>query len=119
VELIGGNVRAVAQRRERRDVKHEQARHPTVKVGVSARARKIKKVYMAVIERTGGEEVFTIVGPDDERIPIVATNDADLAALSEYARGQAKATQQSVSIICFTTRSHYETFRPVTTGDNE
>jgi hypothetical protein len=100
-------------------VAQAKARRPAVKVGVSARARKIEKVYLAVVERPGGEDIYTVIGPGGERIPIVALGDADLAALGDFARGQASTTGRSVSIICFTRRARHETFRPVTTGDNE
>ncbi len=95
----------------------DRARHQPV-VGVT-RTRNIEKVYLAVTDQAedAAEGVYTVAGPHDERLPVVAIDDKDLEALRRYARAQAKRTGKTVSIICFTNRTHHETFHPVTTGD--
>jgi len=98
-------------------VKNGRAGRPTIRVGVSAHGKKIERVYMAVVELAEGEGVYAAVGPNGEKLPVVAIDEKDIAALSEHARGQANATGQTVSIICFTKRTHHETFRPSTTQD--
>lgn len=92
-------------------------REPVVRV--TPHTQRIEKVYLAVtdLDRGDVEGVYSVVGPHDERLPVVAIDDKDLTSLRQYAQSQATATGKTVSIICFTHRTLHETFAPVATGD--
>lgn len=95
----------------------DKARRQPV-VGVT-HTRGIEKVYLAVTDQKDGlaEGVYTVAGPRNQRLPVVAIDNKDLEALRQYASAEATRTGKTVSIICFTNRTHHETFHPVTTGD--
>ena len=90
-------------------------------VSSEPRTQRIEKVYMAVTdtEDTTVESVYIVFGPQKEKLPVVAIEEKDLAALRKFAHSEAEATGKPVSIICFTNRELHETFRPLTTGDKE
>jgi len=77
----------------------------------------VAEVYMAVFPIDGGEQVFTAVTPQGVRLPVVALDKNDLGVLKKYAQNIADETGETVSIICFTARQLYESFRPSATGD--
>lgn len=88
------------------------------KLRVAPRLRlKVSEVFMAVLEQGDQESVFTVVTPRNVRLPVVALDRTALAVLQRYAQSMADETGQTVSIICFTDRSVYESFRPSATGD--
>lgn len=88
-----------------------------LRIAEEPRPRKVTQVYMAVAESDAGEGVYTILGPNDERLPLVALDAGALSVLRTYAQSVANDTGKTVSIICFTDRRLYERFPPVTTGD--
>lgn len=90
--------------------------HPEDEVGISP-IDAVECVYLAVIQGEDGESVYTVTGPHDTRLPVVALGERDLPALGAYARGQADHTGQTVRIICFTKRLHHETYLPSATQD--
>ena len=96
---------------------HRARRQPVV--GVSEHTHRIEKVYMAVtdLEDASAEGVYTVTGPHNEKLPVVAIDDKDLDALRAYAQQEAQRSGKSVSIICFTNRTLHETFTPSATGD--
>lgn len=100
-------------------VKKRKPLHSRVVTDIRPVPMKISRVYVAVVHNGGGEGVYSVFGPKGEALPIVAVDDKDLNALTEYAQQQCQATGQTVSIIGFTKRTHHETFRPLTTGDKK
>ncbi len=100
-------------------VKKNKTARPQIGVRPSAHAQKISRVFIVVTEMESGEGVYCFHGPQGETLPVLAVDDKDLVALSEYAREQAQLTGRTVSIIGFTKRTQHETFRPVSTGDKK
>jgi len=89
-----------------------------LRVAEHQRRRKVSEIYLAVIDHGGdGEGVYTVTGPNNERLPLVALDKAALSVLRRYSQQVANERQDTVSIICFTARQLYESFRPVATGD--
>lgn len=88
-------------------------------VRVTPHTHGIESVYLAVTDAHGDgtESVYTVSGPDQNRIPVVALDDKSLESLRKFAETQARTTGKTVSIICFTHRTLHETFPPVATGD--
>lgn len=78
---------------------------------------KVDKVYLAVSDQGSGEGLYAVTGRDGEGLPLVAVDPKGLSRLEKYSQQLANASGHSVSIICFTGRTHHETFRPSTTGD--
>lgn len=91
---------------------------PKVGVRVANSETKVEKLYVAVVNFSDGiEGIYSFTGPAGVALPVVATDERSLVSLSEFARGQARKTGQTVSIIGFTKRTHHDTFRPLSTGD--
>jgi hypothetical protein len=89
-----------------------------VGVGVTEHEHQIQQVFVAVTDLAGGEGIYTVCSSCGITLPVVAVDHKDLNALTEYVREYVDRTGETVSIIGFTKRTHYETFRPSTTGDN-
>lgn len=77
----------------------------------------VEDVYIAISDHDGGEGIYTIIGPSGEKLPLVAVDDKGLEILRQFSQEAAEESGKSVSIIRFTGRSHYETFRPLATGE--
>jgi hypothetical protein len=71
-------------------------------------------IYLAV---TAEGLVATIATAGDIRVPLIAWDEESLRALHGYCERVSTETSQTVSIICFTRGSLYESFLPVATGD--
>jgi len=80
--------------------------------------RRLTEVYLAVFsDQDGDENVIQVRTPGDVLLPLVAIDRKALGILQKFAQDTADQTGQSVSIICFTDRTVYESFRPTATGD--
>ena len=80
--------------------------------------RQATKVYMAVFsDEDGDESVVQLVASEEVRLPLVALDDRALEVLRKFSQQTADESGQTVSIICFTSRAVYESFRPSATGD--
>lgn len=100
---MGGNV-----------TKSPVAPRPRRRKGVG---HKIDELFVAVTDSLEGEQIFTVLGPAGERIPLTAITTAGLANLRQYAQRVVNSDGNNVLIIRFTGRTLYETLSPRTTGD--
>lgn len=72
---------------------------------------------MAVSDHGDVEYVSTVVGPNGERLPLVAIDRKGLSILRRYSQDLANRTGKTVSIISFTRRKLCDTVVPVATRD--
>ena len=90
----------------------------TTELRITQRLRKnrVTKVYMAVVDHVPEEGIFTVSGPKNIKLPLVALDERSLPALCRYAQNAANELGKRVTIICFTERRACESFLPVSTG---
>jgi hypothetical protein len=90
---------------------------PQVEPRPPRRKGEISQLFVAVTDSEEGEQIYTVLGPAGEKIPLTAINAIGVANLRLYAQRVADRDGNDVFIIRFTGRALYETVSPRTTGD--
>lgn len=89
----------------------------SLRVAPKARSQKVSEIYLAVSARGKGEEVYTVDGPNGEKLPLVALDAGDADTLRQYVERDTHRGGKKVEIIRFTGRTLYDSVAGLSTGD--